>query len=519
MNARIRDVGTAERHEAGTTRLIVRATVLTGVLTGLGALLGLLRDLLLARYFGATGDTDAFIVAWTVPETASPLLIEGAMGFLMVPIFVRALNDHHSLTPVVRETLPKIAAVLAVAAATIALAAPALVGVLAPGLAEPDLAVLCTRITAVTVFMFGITGYLAAALRSTHAFGVQASIYIAYNVGILAAIMMLRVPLGVTSAAVGVAAGSVLMVLVQLPSFARRLRPGNGGSSVRAGVALGAFVPIAAFTLTRQAQVFVERFLGSELGAGAISHLNYAQKVAQVPMALSIMVATVTYPMLARSVATGDDTGTRERTEWDLRVVSAVVLVAAAYVIAYAEPIITLLFQHGAFTAADTAATASIMRVYAFGLLGQAAVGTLGRSYFSDARPAWYPAMVMGLGLALTALIGALLLPVWHADAIAAGNAAGITVTAVLMFTGLRRRPGAVVSRVIAAAVARLVAVATAAGVIGFAACELTDRMPALFTLAIGAVVVTTAFIVLGRLAGVPEVRLLGSLAGRTRNV
>jgi putative peptidoglycan lipid II flippase len=504
--------------EAMTTRLIVRATVLTTALSVAGAVLGLFRDLLLARFFGATGDTDAFLVAWTVPETASPLLIEGAMGFLMVPIFVGAINADQGLADMVRATLPRIAGVLAVAAALVAVAAPTLVHLLAPGLAEPDLAVRCTRITAVTVVTFGLTGYLGAALRSAHAFGWQASIYVAYNLGILAAIAMLRVPLGVTSAAIGVAVGSILMVLVQLPSFVRRLRPGGLRTAIRPHVALGAFIPIAAFTLNRQAQVFVERFLGSRLPAGAISHLNYAQKVAQVPMMLSIMVATVTYPILARSVASGDHVRTRERTESDLRIVSAVVLVSAAYVIAFAHPIVEVLFQHGAFTAADTTATAMIMQVYAFGLLGQAAVGTLGRSYFSDTRPTWYPAVVMCIGLVLTGVIGALLLPVWGAPAIAAGNAAGITVAAVLMLIGLQGRREAVSLRVIGTALARLVGTASVACLAGFAVCELMHQVPAPLTLVAGVGVVLAVFVLVGTAVGVQEIRRMGAIMEMVRH-
>lgn len=507
--------GSRSRIATTTTRTIVRATVLTAVLSVLGALLGLLRDLLLAGFFGATGETDAFLVAWTVPETASPLLIEGAMAFLMVPIFVRALSDPAGLPGVVRATLPRISGVLAVAAAVIALSAPALVHLVAPGLADADLAVRCTRITAVTVFTFGLAGYLGAALRACHAFGWQASIYVAYNVGILAAIALLRVPLGVTSAAIGVAIGSVLMVLVQLPSFARRLHPRGLASTVRPTVALGVFFPIAAFTVSRQAQVFVERFLGSELTAGTISYLNYAQKVAQVPMTLSVMVATVTYPMLARSVADRDDARARERMEWDLRVVSALVLVGSAFLIAFAEPIIQVLFQHGEFTPADTAATATIMRVYAFGLLGQAAVGTLGRSYFTDERPIWYPAMVMVVGLVLTALIGALLLPLWHGAAIALGNAIGITVSAVLMLIGLRRRPGSVSLRTFGPALARLVVVAGFATLAGFAVHQLTWQMPAVVTLIAGMIVVVAVFVLLGIVARVEEIRRLVALMKR----
>src|SRR5262245_9281044 len=111
--------------------VIARATMVTAALTGLGSLLGLARDLLLARYFGATGATDAFLVAWTVPETASPLLIEGAMALVMIPFFVRAGTvGPGGLTAAVRATLPRLAGLLALVAAAVALAAPVLVHLL-----------------------------------------------------------------------------------------------------------------------------------------------------------------------------------------------------------------------------------------------------------------------------------------------------------------------------------------------------------------------------------------------------
>lgn len=500
-----------------TKGLIVRATVLTTGLTVLGALLGLLRDLLLARFFGATAEMDAFLVAWTVPETATPLLIEGAMAFLMVPIFVRALADQTSLASVVRATLPRIAMLLTAGAVVIAVGAPVFVGLLAPGLADPALAIRCTRLTAITVLTFGIAGYLGAALRSLHRFGWAASIYVAYNVGILSAITVLHGPLGAVSAAIGVALGSVLMVAVQVPSFLRRLEP--GASLVqRPQVALWAFIPIATFTLTRHAQVFIERFLGSELPAGTISHLNYAQKVAQVPMALSVLLAIVTFPLLAHSVVTGDENASSTRAEWDLRVVSAVVLAASAYIIAYAAPIIEVLFQHGAFTSADTSATAAIMRVYATGLLAQATIAVISRSYFSERRPTWYPALVMAAGLIATALVAVLLLPLWHGVAIAAGNAVGITVAAGLLLAGQRATMAAVGLRAVGRSVARLVLLAAGSGLVGWLVSQLMADMPAVVVAASGLVVVSAAFLLLGVLTGTEEARWLATLIRRTRH-
>jgi putative peptidoglycan lipid II flippase len=504
-----------------TNGLIARATLLAATLTVMGNLLGLVRDLFLAQYFGATGETDAFLVAWSVPEAASPLLIEGAMTFLMVPIFVRAVARHGSLGPVVRSTLPRIAAVLALTTAAVGLAAPVLVRLLAPGLAEPDLAVQCMRATSITVLAFGLAGYLGAALRSMHVFGWPATIYLAYNVGILASMVLLHRQLGVLAAAIGVAVGSLLMVVVQAPSFLRRLDLRSLSDHLkRPDVALAAFVPIGAFTLTRHAQVFVERILGSELTAGTISHLNYAQKVAQVPMILSIMVVTVTFPMLARSMATGDEAGSRARVEQDLRIVSAVILVAAAYVIVFAEPIIRLLFQHGAFTAEDTAATADIMRVYAFGLLGQAAVVVLSQSYFSRRGSTWYPALVMAAGLAVTVLVSLALLLTWEGMALAAGNAAGITLAAALLLTGLRRRVISVSLPAVIFPVIRLVLLAGAAGAVGWLINRLLSDDSALAALILGGIAMVVVFVLLGIAVGVDEMRQLavrarGALSSR----
>jgi putative peptidoglycan lipid II flippase len=405
-----------------------------------------------------------------------------------------------------------------VAAAVVALAAPLLVHLLAPGLTEPALAVRCMRVAAVVVPAFGLAGYLGAALRSTHVFGWPASIYIAYNVGILGTMVLLHQPLGVLAAALGVVAGGVLMVVVQVPAFLRRLEPVALRSRVdRPHVALIAFVPIAMYTVTRHAQVFVERILGSGLPAGTISHLNYAQKVAQVPMMLSIVVVTVTFPILARSMVAGDEGSSRERVELDLRLVSAVVLVASAYLVAFSAPIIRLLFQHGAFSSRDTSTTAEIMGVYAFGLLGQATVGVLTRSYFLRGQATWYPALAMAAGLGATVLVSVALLPIWHGVAIAAGNAAGITLTAWLLLSGLPSRVIRISVRAVATAVAQLALLAGAAGISGWLASRLMSGLPTVLILVVGGFVVTAVFLLLAMAAGAEEARPLTELVRKLR--
>ncbi|MFE0645480.1 murein biosynthesis integral membrane protein MurJ [Streptomyces sp. NPDC058877] len=439
----------------GGGRFLAKAAAVTAGLTAAGAVLGLVRDQILAGYFGAGAGTDAFLVAWTVPEFASTLLIEDAMALIMVPAFSRALarrSHAPSGDPVhalVRGTLPRIVLALGVAAALVIVAAPLLVAALAPGLPHPELAVDCTRLTGTCVLTFALVGYCSAALRAHGRFLPPATIYLAYNIGIIGTILVLREPWGVRSAAAGVAVGGVLMVLVQAPALLRELRirpaplpeaePRTDAGDGRV-LLLGLVAPVVVFSLCRQSQTLIERFLASPLPAGAISHLNYAQKVAQMPMILSLMLCTVSFPVVARALATGDAEEARRRVERDLLLAAVVVLVGASTVIASAPRIVEILFERGEFTPADTASTAGVMRVYALGLLGQTLVGALVRCYFSAARPLWFPAAAMGVGLATTALAGVPGAHHWGAVGIAAANALGITLTAVLLLRGSHRQ-------------------------------------------------------------------------------
>ncbi|MGP3967801.1 murein biosynthesis integral membrane protein MurJ [Streptomyces sp. 6N223] len=596
---------------------------MTAILTAGGAVCGLARDQLLARLFGADGDTDAFLVAWTIPEVASTLLIEDAMALVLVPAFSLALaGGQAEVRRLAAATFPRLLLALAVGAAALAAAADPLVRALAPGLADPALAVDCTRLTAVTVLTFGVAGYLSALLRAHRSFMPPAAIYIAYNAGIIALALALGETWGIRAAAAGVAAGGLLMVLLQLPFALRKLRaepdwrgpwrpwlriplpqtrtpaddaprppggagPGDGaiapprcrvnggcgegsegsvgaehaerggdataadgvggrarlpaaaagrppvpgvastsagergerGESGERGVrsgrgqegaapprasvavtGLAVVAPVACFALLRQSQVLVERFLGSSLSPGVISYLNFAQKVAQIPMVLSMMICTVTLPIVARALAEGDTERARQRVERDLTLAAAVVLAGAAYVVACAPHIIEVLFQRGEFGADATAATAGVMRVYALGLLGHTLVGTLVRPFFSGAcaahRPTWFPMAAMGGGLALTAVAGlvAVRLAGWGAPGIAAANAAGISLTAYLLLRGLRARVVPVGLRAVLPRLACLVLAAGLATASGWYAAGLPGPGSPVAACVLGAVAVPAVF-------------------------
>ncbi|AZQ40423.1 murein biosynthesis protein MurJ [Streptomyces cyaneochromogenes] len=592
-------------------RFLARATLLSAALSMAGALLGLGRDQTLAHLFGAGADTDAFLVAWTVPEMASTLLIEDGMAFVLVPAFsvalarrARGVGGPDPVHALVAATLPRLCLALAGTAAVLAAGAPLLVCVLAPGLPDPALAVSCTRLTATCVLSFGLAGYCGAALRAHGSYLAPGAIYIAYNAAIITTMFALTEHWGVRSAALGVALGGFLMATLLAPPLWRRITGRQHGRSVGAGVydggggrlpappagvlaagqpglsvdtathdgnsdrrprpgaelpdagqprppanaathdgnsdrrprpgaqlpttgqphppatatthherngpppapaaqlppperrlALGLVCAVLLFALCRQSQVLIERYFASGLPAGAISHLNYAQKIAQLPMSLALMVCVVTFPVVARAIAEGDTRRARDRVERDLVLTACLVLFGAAVVVACAPQIVQLLFQRGAFTAQDTATTAAVMRVYAAGLLGHTLVGALVMSYFSAARTTWYPLGAMVVGAFTTVALSAWAVQPWGARGIAAANAAGITVTALLLLHGLGPRTVPVRVRRVVAALARPVCAAGCATGAGLAGAGLFTS-PAL-SVAVGCACVAAVFLLL----------------------
>ncbi|MFE1460573.1 lipid II flippase MurJ [Streptomyces nigra] len=530
-------------------RFLARATLLSAALSMAAAVLGLGRDQALAHLFGAGAETDAFLVAWTVPEMASTLLIEDGMAFVLVPAFSLALARRGRGTPgpdpvraLVAASLPRLCLALAGAAALLVLGAPLLVAFLAPGLSDPSLAVACTQLTATCVLSFGLAGYCSAALRAHRNYLAPGAIYIAYNAVIIATMVVLAARWGVRAAALGVALGGCAMALAQAPSLWRRLarRPGGSGVPRAAGAdqhgvpqaagadrdggpgvtqaagadrdggrafTVGLVCAVLLFAVGRQSQVLIERYFASGLPAGAISHLNYAQKVAQLPMSLAMMVCVVTFPVVARAIAEGDVRRARDRVERDLTLMACLVLLGTSVVVACAPGIVHLLFQRGAFTAGDTAATAAVMRVYALGLLGHTLVGALVRSYFSTGRASWYPPAVMGIGVVATIGLSAWAVGPWGARGIAGANAAGISLTALLLLLGLG--PQSVPVRIprVAGALARPVAAAVGATAAGLAGAGPADG-PAASTAA-GCACASVVFLALAWLLNAAGVRSL----------
>ncbi|MFM7272215.1 MAG: lipid II flippase MurJ [Actinomycetes bacterium] len=495
----------ARRVEAGTlgTAAVVALIVL------LGNSLGFVRDLVIAGLFGASVRTDAFLVAWTVPEVTSTLLLEGAMVFAFVPLLTDEIQRTGTAAGLVRRSLLPLVGLLAAIAAVVAIATPLVVRILAPGLAGNADAVASLRWATLTILFLGTAGYMASVLRAHDRFYVAAAVYLAYNVGIIAMMVLGHGRFGVVSAAMGLAVGSALMVAVQTPSFLRTVDCRGLAWRVDRGLLreLAVFLPIGLFFFVRQCQVFVERFLGSYLAEGSISHLNFATKTAQVSTTLVLAIAVVSFPAFARAATAGDHGAMRATFERTVRVVAALILPASAILIVFAHAIVGTLYERGAFGAGEVSATATIMQIYAIGLIGQVLVSVAVQPSFATRRDLWRPFVAAAIGLGVTIVVDASLLGPLGARALALGNASGIITMALVLLLGARRQIAGLDLLRILLSVVRLTAITAVSVGIAWGLVTVTPlhETPAL-GVAVGAAAVLLVYAGLCRVAGAPEI-------------
>ena len=459
-------------------RVVLRAAVAYLLVTTAGRALGLARDLVLARTYGATAETDAFSVAWMIPETVTPLLLEGALIFALVPLFARAMEDEGSVRPLILRSVVPVSAALLAAAALVAAGSGAFVASLSPGLdgRTAELASSMVAMAASCVLTMGFAGYMRAALNAAGVFGVTGGVYAAYNAGILLCVLGLSATMGIVAAAVGLVVGGTFMVLVQLPAFLRLLLadPADGGgrrsgrrghpfetraSHSRRRWRVGPFcllpdrallgelsliLPIGLFAVTRHAQVYAERFFGSYLEPGAISHLGYATRLGQLPMTTAITVAAVGFAAAARAAHGGRRGEVEEAFVGDLRSALALVAPAVALLLLFPHEVVGAFFGRGAFGGEDVVATADTLRAYSLGLFGHACVYVAALPFFNYRRSFGAAVGAATAGLVVTAAVDAALVfgtaGEVGAVGLALGNAAGITATAVLLLLLVRRR-------------------------------------------------------------------------------
>jgi putative peptidoglycan lipid II flippase len=356
---------------------IAQAAALVTGLTALSAGLGFLRDVVIAGVFGAGGELDAFLVAQGLMNLVLAL-VAGAMAKSTVPVVaaqVSADGDSnkaaHTLSVVLTVTL----VVLGLGSLVMALAAPLVVTVLAPGFkgAQADLAASLTRIVLIATVLISGTNLLAAAAEAHRRFFWSAMQGLPFNVVMIVAAAVFGPRYGVYALAVGFVVGSGARLLCQLvPIHALKLRLRASWDLKDPGFRSIAKLipPLLVGSALGNANTMVDRAVGSMVGEGTISALSYAWRIISLGQTLLVAsLLTALYPAFGAAAGSRDLAEMRRLVGRGLSTVATVLMPVWGFLVVCAVPLVALVFEHGSFSPRDTQRTATAMLWYAPALL------------------------------------------------------------------------------------------------------------------------------------------------------
>ncbi len=428
-----------------------RSAGLVGLATLISRILGFLRDVLIANFFGAALAADAFFVAFAIPSLLRRFFAEGALTSAFIPVFsqVRRESGEVEAQRFAGAIALGLGAALIIVCALGAWFAEPLVRGLAPGFApNTEKVLLAARLTRVMfpfLFFIGLSAIAMGVLNEHRRFFLPALSPALHNVAMIAALLAAAAFAGGRPGAVwlawGVVAGGVLQLAFQLPLMARRGLlpiPAAPWRAPGVGRCLSLMGPAALGIAVLQINVLADRWLASFLEEGSISYLYYANRLVQFPHGvLSLAVATAAFPVLSDEAAS-DAEGAIRRTLTDAgRLILLVTLPAAFGLIALADPIMEVLFERGAFGPAETAASAWALRAYSLGLIAFGGVRLLTGVYHARQNTR-YPVRCANIAvLANLALSVALMFPLKFVGLALATSAASF-LNLGLLIRGMR---------------------------------------------------------------------------------
>lgn len=428
---------------------MLKSTAMVGSMTLISRLLGFVRDMIIARTFGADAATDAFFVAFRLPNFLRRLFAEGAFSQGFVPILaeLRAGGDDAAT----RLTLARMAGTLALASALLATAgmavAPGLTLVFAPGFYEQPtqyaLAVEMLRIGFPYLFFITLTAFAGGILHTWGRFAVPALTPALLNLAMIAAALWLA-PLmtqPVEALAWGVFAAGILQLAFQLPSlWSIRLiawpRPAWHDPEVLRMLKL--MGPAILGVSATQINLLLDTLVASFLVSGSVSWLYYSDRLVELPQGLlGVALGTAILPHLSGIHLGHDRDGFSLTLDWALRWVALLGLPATLGLMILAKPLVSTLFEHDEFSAEDVEMASRSLVTYAAGLPGAIAIKALA-SGFSARRdvhtPLRYGLYAIAANCVLAPALAFLLAPYgWGHGGLALATATATTVNALLL--------------------------------------------------------------------------------------
>lgn len=432
------------------SKQLFKSTVMVGSMTLISRILGFVRDMLIAHIFGVNSATDAFFVAFKIPNFLRRLFAEGAFAHAFVPL----LSDYKerggkiALKQFIDKTAGTLSVILLLMTLIGVVAAPALIMLLAPGFmwqgSQYELSVQLLQITFPYLFFIALVAFAGGILNTHGQFAIPALTPVFLNICMIAAAIWLA-PLmtePVTALAWGVFTAGIVQLAFQVPALMRlglmpRPRLGFNDSGVKR--IIGLMLPAIFSVSVTQINLLLDTLIASFLTAGSVSWLYYSDRLVEFPLGiLGLALATVILPNLSKSHATEDAVAFSTTLDWGLRLVILIGLPATVGLLLLAEPMLSTLYQYHEFSVSDVHLAGQSLKAYSLGLLGFILIKVLvpGFTARGDMKtPVRYGVYAMIVSLALNV---ALVFPLAHAG-LALATSLGAFFNAALLLIKLQK--------------------------------------------------------------------------------
>jgi putative peptidoglycan lipid II flippase len=527
----------ATNHRAQVSGRLARAAGIIAVSTVGSRALGLIRDVFIAAFFGATSARSAFVIAYSIPFFAQRLFLGGILSVVFIPAITDVLTrgDPEETRRVVTSTWNLVWIIGLGLTALGVLAAPVLVPIAAPGYLSTNPQVLrtaidLTRVMFVSMAFLALSGFVTGFLNAHRQFAVPALAPLVFNVVIIIGVAVLGRPLGILGVAVSFLLGWAAQFLVQLPAaWKAGLRWGTaldlGHPAIRemGRLAIPAMLGLAVIEINSNVARFFASFLPPRPAVDYVAVLDYAFTINQAPVGIfALSLATALFPTMARQAAEGPGR-LRETTSLGLRGVLFTMVPVMAAMLALSEPLVRVVFQRGAFAPEATHAVALALVGFAVGSVPYAAYYIVTRTFYAlhDTRT---PVRIGLYMIALNALLDLVLMQWLGHTGIALATSLVAIANVGWLLGVLRRRIGGVEGRAVVATALRT---AIAGGVLAAVSLGTLRAVGGIVdpTRFAGAAAQLIAALVAGGVAylaactilGVREMALLRSFAGRGR--
>lgn len=431
---------------------IARSTGVLALATGVSRLLGFVRDILLARLFGTTVQSQAFVVAFRLPNLMRDLVAEGAVTSAFVPVlsWYRAKRESAEFWRLSQALGTRLLVLLSALGVVGTLGAPQVIRLVAPGFAaDPEKFALTVRLARILfpfVTLVGLWAYFMGLLNSLGHFATPALGPAILNVAMIVGCLWFvpRTTPGVMALAISVMIGGVMQLVLQLPIAARlgfrwRWRWRHPGSRE----ILRLLGPRLVGSAVYQTSVLIDTALASLgwiVGEGAVVALYFANRLIQLPLALfGTASAQASLPALAEQAALGDLRGVRTTLLTVMRMVGFVILPASVGLAVLAFPIVGGLFERGAFDHRATVMTAQAVICYTVGLWAYATSKVVTGAFYA-LQETWTPVRLAMESLAVNVVLSVALMWPLHVNGLALAAAASNSLNAYRLLRRMERR-------------------------------------------------------------------------------